>query len=270
MLSDAPGMGLPFELWLIVLSFLNRRPADLVACKRTCSSWVGPCNSMLRSLNYPTITTKPALETLIKQLLESPELQYYITSLDISPDSTSATDVLNFLPLTLPSKLKKVNSLTLKCASPTTINPTSWVLLSTFRVITTIDLVNVRLYYLADLTRVVCGLPQLRDFRAMDIDWAHTQTLSVPSRKQTKWKKQAHIEYLTLGVDHGDPHTVTDVLEWFSRDAFLKTLKILQFCLLMAFDYARVLSLLNVCKYPRLTFLDLEVIPTLFTSSFRG
>ena len=267
-LSQTPGMGLPFEIWLRILRLLERYPSALVACQQTCFDWAYPCRLMLNSISTSLLRTSSDLEALIQDIHGAPELQSIIDSLLVLPDATYHSELLNTVPLTLPAKLSKVTFMSLIGNPTTPINPMSWNLYSGFGLTERLDLDEVLVHSLADLLRVLCSLPKLSCFTGTDINWVRIgRPPSAPNKQRIRLPSFQHLH---LGVYKRDSGFVTEFMRWFVGSSGVTELKTLQLHLHKPHDYSELSLILRHGQFSFLKTLEFELAPTTLTGSFSG
>ncbi|KAJ3487596.1 hypothetical protein NLI96_g3431 [Meripilus lineatus] len=165
--TKMPGMGLPIELYLYILTFLAHDAVSLLACALTCTRFRGDAERMIRDLH--TWTVDPSGNNDLNELLEGIRYSRYgriIRILRVGTRRKAGTPslfprALSVIPLQLSRQLPSLRELVFQ---DLTINPqpcpSRWILYGrAFSSVTTVTLEHTRFPLFGDVISFTTSFP---------------------------------------------------------------------------------------------------------------
>ncbi|KAJ3487595.1 hypothetical protein NLI96_g3430 [Meripilus lineatus] len=165
-LSNSPGMGLPLELWLYILTFLARDAMALLTCALTCSHFRWPAHEMIKELRTRTIDPEgyDDLNELVEEVQISPRNTKAIRILVVEGTPLKGTPVaLSVIPIRLSHRLISLRKLVLRgFIIDYQPFPSRWTLYGrVFSSVTTLRLEYIRFPLFEDIVSLITSFPTI-------------------------------------------------------------------------------------------------------------
>lgn len=208
------GMGLPVEIWLYIISFLEYDPYSLLACALTCRCFHGPsifalrglctCWIMARDWGGPEEIVEDAQRCLVSAKL--------VQHLVVDGSGGGSSHAFTVVPLQFAKKFVNLASVRLHSISDARrIHPSVWYLYGrSFSRATYLDLKSIKFPSFIDFANLLVSFPFITSLKLEDISCDNC-TLS-PSVIRVPGRPMLQLQYLSVGGQEWFQHTFT---RWF-------------------------------------------------------
>ncbi|KAJ3479898.1 hypothetical protein NLI96_g8738 [Meripilus lineatus] len=206
-LTNSPGMGLPIELWLYILTFLARDAMSLLACALTCTWFRYDAEDLIRELY--TWEVDPTKYSDLDELLEGIYHSRYgniIRILKVGTQWKSDTSplfprVLSVIPLQLSRRLPLLYELIFHnlIINPQPC-PSRWILYGrAFSNVATIRLKRTQFPLFEDVVSLITSFPAISELHLDSVSCNERRILSHSMRESRK----PHVVFKDLGIRGG-------------------------------------------------------------------
>lgn len=210
-----PGMGLPFELWGLIISFLALEPYPLLACCLTCHSFYNHANDRLRELYCPALSLDDYtdLDHLVHQIRTIPGRALATGALRLTGRPALA---FSTLPHRLASQCVHLHHLQLVDISEVPNVPSStWILYGhAFSSVVSLFLTRVQFPSFMDFVRFITSFHALEDLK---LEYVSCTRIGAPPSTLRSPLRPRPLKTLSLfhrDMDGG--HFVRSLIPWFS------------------------------------------------------
>lgn len=223
-----PGMGLPIELWIYIISFLAWDPLSLLACALTCKRLHSPADYMLGKFNNLQIdpTKYIDIDRLVEEVTILPRNAKCIHYLGVgqwfenSSESPPAI-ALSVIPRRLPGRIFKLSLLDISFIdNKTHCHPSTWALYGrVFRTVTNLTLRLVEFPSFMDFAYLITSFPVLTGLSLSEISCRNREI--PPSITRSPRRRTLKLNYLGLCRMFTQAHewVLTAFVPWFLRRA---------------------------------------------------
>ncbi|KAJ3487579.1 hypothetical protein NLI96_g3432 [Meripilus lineatus] len=218
-LTDLPGMGLPVELWLHIITFLGHYPISLLACALTCRRLYRPAQDLIDLLCERTIDANgyDDLDEFVEELRPFPEHALAIHRLTITGKGRESIPVaLSVVPIRLSRLLLSLYELAFEeFTVDSQPYPSRWSLYGcTFPCITKLEFTFIQFPSLKDFVSIIESFPALT---TLELSSPRLGSLVVPPGVMGGFtKRRLTIQHLVFWHD-GKTSFPAPFIQWLIR-----------------------------------------------------
>lgn len=212
-----PGMGLPFELWDHIISFLEPEPYPLLACCLTCRSFNKHARLRLQQHSYPRLHVDDytAIDRFVDEIHTIPGRAQAIRWIFLTGHNSPSV-ALPLVPYRLASQLKNIDTIQFEDLFKVPNVPSSlWSLYGhAFPSVTSLHLIHVRFPSFVDFIRLITSFHSLRTSRLDSVSCAR---VGISPRTLRSPYKPRPLRSLRLGHMNDDGGLFfRSFVSWFS------------------------------------------------------